>query len=183
MTDDALDLGMLGISGDQYQGILRLVSDDFLNLANIRAGGIYIGDAVFFERFIDAVRYAVGADDDQDLFGFFQCQQLGQLFDSHRSQGVQLLDHLRVVDDFSQGVQLWRFGAAAFFQLPVNGIDSAAYAEAEAGCFGNGNRHGNPSFLCDFIGRSPAWVTGRRQRPKSKRARRAGKTQGRSSGG
>ena len=69
MTDDALDLGMLGISGDQYQGILRLVSDDFLNLANIRAGGIYIGDAVFFERFIDAVRYAVGADDDRDLFG------------------------------------------------------------------------------------------------------------------
>ena len=156
MTDDALDLGMLGISGDQHQGILRLVSDDFLNLANIRAGGVYIGDAVLFERFIDAVRYAVGADDDRDLFGLFQCQQLGQLFDSHRSQVVQLLDHLRVVDDFSQGVQLWRFGAAAFFQLPVNGIDSAAYAEAEAGCFGNGNRHGNPSFLCDFIGRFPA---------------------------
>ena len=137
MTDDALDLGMLGISGDQYQGILRLVSDDFLNLANIRAGGIYIGDAVLFERFIDAVRYAVGADDDRDLFGLFQCQQLGQLFDSHRSQGVQLLDHLRVVDDFSQGVQLGGFGAAAFFQLPVNGIDSAAYAEAEAGCWSN----------------------------------------------
>ena len=64
MTDDALDLGMLGISGDQYQGILRLVSDDFLNLANIRAGGIYIGDAVFFERFIDCLLYTSDAADE-----------------------------------------------------------------------------------------------------------------------
>ena len=124
-----------------------------LNQFDIGAGGVDVGDVVLLEGGVDRPRHTVRPDDDRNRrVGLcLQREQLLELFDRDGPQRAQLLDYLGIVDNFAEGIQLWKAGELAVLQLLLDGIDRPLHPKAEAGGFGDGDWHGSSSFRDGFF--------------------------------
>ena len=155
MANDSLNLGVLRVSGNQNKRCLRLFCavflHDFLDALDIGAGRINVRNRAAVQLGVDRSGNAVRTDDDRNrllpLSGQFllQSQKLAEGGNGNGTLLVQIINDLRIVDNFSKGKQLRVGGAGNQRELFIYGIDRAPDTKAESGSFGNGNGHN--SFL------------------------------------
>ena len=106
-------------------------ADDLMDFHHIRAGRIHISDPKLVEPLPCLHRNPVRSDDNGAvLVGF-----VGAV-DNPNALFLKIVDHLRIMDNRSQGADLF----SPFGQL-FQYLDRPVYTEAKAGGFCNFNRH------------------------------------------
>ena len=109
-----------------------------MDLGDQRTGGIEDGETAALGLPFDGAGHAMRAEHREAA-----ARHLGQAFDKTRAAGLQLLDHMAIVDYFVAHID----GRVIFFERALDDLDGPDHAGTKASRLGQDDLHSLPQLI------------------------------------